>query len=51
MNARDTALQAFIAPLRPFLDQPGVTDLCINRPGEVFVEQHQQQRQELRQRQ
>jgi len=40
VNARDTALQAFIAPLRPFLDQPGVTDLCINRPGEVFVEQH-----------
>jgi len=38
--ARDTALQAFLAPLRPWLDAPGVTDLCVNRPGEVFVEQN-----------
>jgi type IV secretion system protein VirB11 len=39
-HARDTALQAYLAPLRPWLDAPGVTDLCINRPGEVFVERH-----------
>jgi type IV secretion system protein VirB11 len=37
---RDTALRAYLAPLRPWLDAPGVTDLAINRPGEVFVEQH-----------
>lgn len=39
-TARDTALQAYLAPVRPLLDTPGVTDLCINRPEEVFVERH-----------
>ncbi len=39
-HARDTALRAYLAPLRHWLDAPGVTDLCINRPGEVFVEQN-----------
>ena len=37
---RDSALQAMLMPLRPWLDAPGVTDLCVNRPGELFVEQN-----------
>lgn len=31
-------LRSYLAPLRPFLDQPDVTDLYVNRPGEVWVE-------------
>lgn len=38
--ARDTALQVYLAPLRELLDRPGVTDLCINRPHEAFVERN-----------
>lgn len=35
----DTAvLDHYLAPLRPFLDQPGVTEVVVNRPGEVGVE-------------
>ncbi len=33
-----TALQLTLRVLRPFLERPGVTELCINRPGEVFLE-------------
>lgn len=31
-------LDAFLAPLRPLLDMPGVTDLYVNHPGEVWVD-------------
>ncbi len=31
-------LDSFLAPLAPFLEQPGVTDIWINRPGEVWLE-------------
>ena len=31
-------LDAFLAPLRPLLDQPGVTDLYVNRPGEAWID-------------
>lgn len=31
-------LSAFLAPLAPWLQRPDVTDLMINRPGEVWVE-------------
>ena len=31
-------LDTCLAPLAPFLDRPDVTDLYINRPGEVWVE-------------
>ena len=31
-------LDAFLAPLAPFLDRDDVTDLYINRPGEVWLE-------------
>jgi len=37
--AGDTAVLAhYLAPLRPHLDRPGVTELVINRPGEFAVE-------------
>lgn len=31
-------LRAYLAPLVPFLDQTDVTDLYVNRPGEVWIE-------------
>ncbi len=31
-------LDSFLAPLAPFLEQPDVTDIWINRPGEVWLE-------------
>ena len=37
--AGDTAVLAhYLAPLRPHLDRPGVTELVINKPGEFAVE-------------
>jgi pilus assembly protein CpaF len=33
----ETLLQ-FFAPIRPFLEDPTVTDICINGPGTVFIE-------------
>lgn len=40
MSATEAAyyLDSFLAPLAPFLTQPGVTDIWINRPGEVWLE-------------
>ena len=31
-------LSAYLAPLSPWLSRPDVTDVLINRPGEVWVE-------------
>ena len=33
-----SALELTVRVLRPLLERPGVTELCINRPGEVFLE-------------
>lgn len=33
-----SALELTLRKLRPLLDRPGVTEICINRPGEVFLE-------------
>lgn len=33
-----TALEHYLAPLRPLLADPEVTELCINRPGEAYIE-------------
>lgn len=33
------ALTAFLAPIQPWLDRPDILEICINRPGEVFVEE------------
>jgi type IV secretion system protein VirB11 len=35
-----SALQLSLRPLRRFLDDTAITELCINRPGEIFVESH-----------
>jgi type IV secretion system protein VirB11 len=32
-------LRAFLAPLDPYLNHPDITDILINRPGEVWYEQ------------
>lgn len=32
------AIETYLRPLQPFLDQEGVTEISINRPGEVWVE-------------
>lgn len=34
----DTTVVEHMRPLRRFLDLPSVTEVCINRPGEAFVE-------------
>jgi type IV secretion system protein VirB11 len=36
--AEVSALELTLRALRPLLDNPEVTELCINRPGEAFVE-------------
>lgn len=33
-----TTMGLYLAPLKPFLDDASVTDICINQPGVVFVE-------------
>ena len=35
---RDSALREYLRPLAPFLADPTITEVCINRPGEVFTE-------------
>jgi type IV secretion system protein VirB11 len=37
MNER-VYLRRYLAPLDPWLDRPDVTDILVNRPGEVWVE-------------
>lgn len=34
----DTSVRELFRPLAPYLDIPGVTEITINRPGEVFIE-------------
>jgi len=36
--ARDASVQQFLAPVRRLLDDTRVNELCINLPGEVFLE-------------
>lgn len=33
-----SALALTLAPLRPYLDDPAITELCINRPAELYLE-------------
>jgi type IV secretion system protein VirB11 len=39
--AEASALQLTLRALRPLLASPDVTELCINRPGEAFIETHE----------
>jgi type IV secretion system protein VirB11 len=42
-QAEDYALMVrhLLQPLQPWLDQDDVLEICVNRPGEVWVERHQ----------
>lgn len=33
-----TSVNEFLRPLRTHLDQPGVLEVCVNRPGELLIE-------------
>ena len=37
-QARSVYLDAYLAPFRPWLASPGVTEILVNRPGEIWVE-------------
>ncbi|MFW0778263.1 MAG: P-type DNA transfer ATPase VirB11 [Rickettsiales bacterium] len=37
-NSSFTALDTYLAPLKPFFEQPKVSEISINKPGEVWVE-------------
>ena len=34
----DVALQQYLKPLSPFLDNPNVSEILVNKPGEVWIE-------------
>lgn len=36
------ALSAHLKPFQPFLEQEGVSEICVNRPHEIWVERHRQ---------
>src|SRR5262245_13814360 len=36
--AEASALDLTLRALRPYLEDPSVTELCINRPGEAYLE-------------
>src|SRR5687767_11907923 len=36
--AQSSALELTLRALRPVLSRPDVTEVCINRPGEAFIE-------------
>ena len=38
LSAETLVLQRYLAPLRPYLDDEGLTEVVVNRPGEVFTE-------------
>jgi type IV secretion system protein VirB11 len=38
MSAEAVYLRSYLAPLAPMLERPDVTDIFVNRPGEVWVE-------------
>jgi type IV secretion system protein VirB11 len=35
---RDTSVRQLLKPLERWLEEEGVTEICVNRPGEVFIE-------------
>ena len=36
--SRAASVNHLLAPIKQVLDQPGVTEVCVNRPGELFFE-------------
>lgn len=47
LAAEVTALDLTLRDLRPLLNNPDITELCINRPGEAFVETREGWRHEV----
>ncbi len=47
LSTSHSALELTLRALRPLLCDPGITELCINRPGEAFIETRDGWRQEL----
>lgn len=41
-EARSVYLDAYLAPLRPWLERETVTEILVNRPGEIWVEDAEQ---------
>lgn len=37
-SSRSTSVNHFLEPFRPFLDDPSVTEIVVNRPGQVYTE-------------
>jgi len=37
-NRRSVYLEAYLAPFRPWLERESVTEILVNRPGEIWVE-------------
>ena len=37
---RATSVNFHLLPLAPWLAEPAITEICVNRPGEVFCERH-----------
>ena len=35
-----TALETFLGPLKAFFDRDGITEISINRPGEIWIEEY-----------
>lgn len=38
MSGRDTSVNHFLEPLRPFLNDNTITEIVVNRPGQVYFE-------------
>ena len=38
VQQRSVYLDAYLAPLRPWLEREAVTEILVNRPGEIWVE-------------
>lgn len=38
MSTSLTALDTYLAPLKPFFEQAGVSEISVNKPGEIWVE-------------
>jgi type IV secretion system protein VirB11 len=41
-----TALDTYLAPLKPLFDEQGIQEISVNRPGEAWVEKFGEQRRE-----
>lgn len=47
MNINVTALETFLIPLKPYFDEEGVSEISINKPGEIWIEKRGDMRHEF----